>query len=92
MVSKEEVKDLANLARIKITEDEAESLTKELDSILGYVGQIKDLNVELGNPNPVLKNVMREDIPENKDMEYTEDILNNAPKREGQYLVVKKIL
>jgi hypothetical protein len=42
--------------------------------------------------NPVLKNVLREDVPTNKDNEFTEDILNNAPGREGNYLKVKKIL
>lgn len=92
MVTKEEIKDLANLARMKITEEEAENLTKELDSILDYVGQIKDLSAERGDIKPILKNVMRDDVPENKDGEYTEDILNNAPGREGKYLKVKKIL
>lgn len=92
MVSKEEIKDLAKLARMKITDEEVENLTKELDSILEYVGQIKDLSAERGDIKPALRNVMREDVPENKDGEFTEDILNNAPAREGKYLKVKKIL
>lgn len=92
MVNKDEVKNLANLARIEITEAEADSLTVELDSILGYVGQIKDASSGETLNNPVLKNVLREDVPTNKDNEFTEDILNNAPGREGNYLKVKKIL
>jgi aspartyl-tRNA(Asn)/glutamyl-tRNA(Gln) amidotransferase subunit C len=92
MVNKDEVKNLANLARIEITEAEADSLTVELDSILGYVGQIKDASGGEALNNPVLKNVLREDVPTNKDNEFTEDILNNAPGREGNYLKVKKIL
>jgi aspartyl-tRNA(Asn)/glutamyl-tRNA(Gln) amidotransferase subunit C len=92
MVNKDEVKNLANLARIEITEAEADSLTVELDSILGYVGQIKDASGGETLNNPVLKNVLREDVPTNKDNEFTEDILNNAPGREGNYLKVKKIL
>jgi aspartyl-tRNA(Asn)/glutamyl-tRNA(Gln) amidotransferase subunit C len=92
MVTKEEVKNLANLARIEITESEADSLTSELDSILGYVGQIKDASTEEVLNNPILRNVLREDVPTNKDSEYTEDLLNNAPKREGAFLRVKKIL
>jgi aspartyl-tRNA(Asn)/glutamyl-tRNA(Gln) amidotransferase subunit C len=92
MVNKDEVKNLANLARIEITEAEADSLTVELDSILGYVGQIKDASSGEALNNPVLKNVLREDVPTNKDNEFTEDILNNAPGREGNYLKVKKIL
>lgn len=92
MVNKEEVKNLANLARIEISDEEAETLTRELDSILDYVGQIKNSSVDDEPLIPVLKNVMREDNPLNKDNEYTEDILNNAPSREGRYLGVKKIL
>lgn len=92
MVNKEEIKNLANLARIEITDSEALSLTLELDSILDYVGQIKNASTGEVLNAPVLKNVMRDDIPTNKDNEYTEDILNNAPSREGSYLKVKKIL
>ncbi|TSC70373.1 MAG: aspartyl-tRNA(Asn)/glutamyl-tRNA (Gln) amidotransferase subunit C [Parcubacteria group bacterium Gr01-1014_46] len=92
MVNKEEIINLANLARINITPAEAESLSSELDSILDYVGQIKNSQVGSVESLPVLRNVMREDIPVNKDREYTEDILNNAPSRDGNYLKVKKIL
>ncbi len=92
MVNKEEVKNLANLARIQITEEEVEGLTKELHSILDYIGQIKDAKADEESINPVLKNVMREDVPLNSDDEYTEDILNNAPNREKRYISVKKIL
>ncbi len=92
MVNKDEIKNLANLARIEISDTEAETLTSELDSILGYVGQIKDASSDDEPIIPVLKNVMREDDPTNKDNEYTEDILGNAPSREGRYLGVKKIL
>lgn len=92
MVNKEEIIGLAKLARIEITGEEADSLTFELDSILNYVGQIKNAKVSDVMVSPVLKNVMREDIPTNKDLEYTESILNNAPSREGNYLKVKKIL
>ena len=92
MVNKDEVTNLANLARIQITPEEAESLTHELDSILDYVGQIKNSSTEEISNTPFLKNVMRDDVATNKDREFTEDILNNAPSREGNYLKVKKIL
>lgn len=92
MVNKDEIKGLANLARIEISDGEMEGLTKELDSILEYVGQIKNASVDDEQVVPILKNVMREDVPTNKDNEYTEDILNNAPSREKRYLGVKKIL
>lgn len=92
MVDKEEIKNLANLARIEITDSEADSLTLELDSILDYVGQIKNAFTTADLETPAIKNVLREDLPTNSDFEYTEDILKNAPAREGNYLRVKKIL
>lgn len=92
MVNKEEIINLANLARIKITSEEADSLTAELDSILDYVGQIKNASSGQVLNTPILRNVMRDDVATNKDKEYTEDLLNNAPSREGNYLKVKKIL
>ncbi len=92
MVNKEEIKNLASLARMGLGDEEAESLTKELDSILDYVGQIKESKTDDISVVPVLRNVMRDDIPKNADREYTEDILNNAPAREGNFLKVKKIL
>lgn len=39
-ISKEEVKKLADLARIEIDEEEAEKLSGEMDAILDYVGQV----------------------------------------------------
>lgn len=91
MIKKEDIKNLASLARIEINESEAESLTKEVDSILEYVGQIKSFSEGTEFKKPLLKNVLREDVLTNEPTEYTEDILENAPKREGNYLDVKNI-
>lgn len=91
MINKEDIKNLASLARIGIKEDEAISLTKEIDSILEYVSQIKSFSEELDIQKPTLRNVLRDDVLTNNPNEYTEDILNNAPKREGGYVDVKNI-
>lgn len=92
MVTKEDIKNLVDLARIEIPESEAESLTSEMDSILSYIGQTKDALGDIKKKVPELHNVMREDVPTNKPGEYSEDLLNNAPSREGKYFKVKKIL
>ncbi len=92
MITKEEIKDLAALARMEIAEGEAEKLTKEVDSILEYVGQIKNATGEEKRVAPKLRNVLREDEVLNTPGEYTERILSNAPSREGEFLKVKKIL
>jgi len=91
-VTSKDIKNLASLARIEISEEEAEKLTPEIDSILGYVGQIKDVVGNIKKEVPKLHNIMREDISTNTSRQYTDDILSNAPDREGDYIKVKKIL
>lgn len=91
-ITKEEVEHLAKLARIELLSNEVENFTYEIESILKYVGQIKEVSGDTEKANPKLRNVMREDVVTNNSGEYTEQILNNAPFREGNYLKVKKIL
>ena len=92
MITKEEIEHLAKLSRIELLPNEAENLSKEVDSILDYVGQINEVSGDIKRTVPKLRNVMREDVVTNTSGEYTEKLLNNAPSREGNYLKVKKIL
>jgi len=92
MISSKDIQNLADLARIEITPSEAESLTSEIDSILLYVGQIKNAVGDSEKIIPKLRNVMRDDTVTHSPGQYTEDLLKNAPSREGNYLKVKKIL
>lgn len=92
MIKKEDIQNLAGLARIDISEDEADSLTSEIDSILDYVSQVQNISSDLTTDNLVLKNVMRDDVVTNTEGEFTETLLSLAPQREGKYLKVKKIL
>ncbi len=94
-MDKEKVLDLAKLARISISEEEAENLSCEFDDILKYVDEINKAEIgaheDNSSDNP-LKNVFREDNPTNTSGENTEAILQNSPQREGNYIKVKNIL
>ena len=92
MITREDIKNLADRARLEIEDSEAESLTKEVDSILGYVSQIETMPTSDKSEIPVLRNVMREDSVTHQPGQYTEDLLSNAPAREKNLLKVKKIL
>ncbi len=92
MITKDDIKHLADLSRLEVSDAEIVKLTGEIDSILGYVGQIMDTAGDMKREVPVLHNVMRDDEPTNTPGQYTESILQNAPAREGNYLKVKKIL
>ncbi|MRH44574.1 Asp-tRNA(Asn)/Glu-tRNA(Gln) amidotransferase subunit GatC [Aquibacillus halophilus] len=88
-ISKEQVKHVAHLARLAITDDEVEKMTKQLGDIIKYAELLNDLDTDNVKPTTHvldLKNVMRKDEPR-KWIE-KEDALNNAPdKKNGQFRV-----
>lgn len=64
MLSKDDVKYIAHLARIHLRDEEVLSLTKDLESILDYVTKLEKLDVKEVKPTShvlPLKNVYRED-------------------------------
>ena len=87
------IEKLAKLARLKLLAEEKKKFAKEVGAILEYVGQIKEAGAEMGERKvPELRNVMRADDAPHKSGINTENLLNSAPEREGEYLKVKKIL
>ncbi len=107
MITTDDIKNLAHLARIEVAESEGEKLAKDMDEILAYVGEISAVvgdgerkgDGEVGLPAGrhgvqvgFLKNVFRDDVLSHKKGEFTESLLANAPAREGNYVKVKKIL
>jgi aspartyl-tRNA(Asn)/glutamyl-tRNA(Gln) amidotransferase subunit C len=95
----EDVKKLADLARIDMSEEEMTTIAKDFDPILAYVGQVQEAiksnkNISEGKEleDHTLYNVMREDIPTNNRGEYTKEILADAPDTQDGFLKVKQIL
>ena len=92
-VSIQDIEKLADLARIRLSDAEKESLARDVDSILAYVDQIKA--APIGDWKPVagaVKNVMRDDVAVATSNMDRELILDDSPKREGDFVAVKKIL
>lgn len=93
MATTEEVKKLAALARISISDEELAAFTKEFDSILAYVGQLEKLELpKMGDEKPPLRNVMREDGEPHETGAFTERLVAQFPKKDGTYLEVKQII
>ncbi len=99
MISKEEIKKLADLARIEIPDEEVESLRGEIDAILDYVGQVSAVAEGAGIPSPEqgegqggIFNIMREDANPTESQTYSKDLIAEFPQKENNYLKVKKIL
>lgn len=94
MITVKELEHLATLSRIKLTESEKRSLVKEFDSILGYVDQLKKVDVSMDATARVgaVKNISSPDIAEPVSSEDRERLLDEAPDREGDFIAVKKII
>lgn len=92
MISTEEVRKLAQLARIEMGDEEIAKMVKEIDPILGYVDQIKEVAGDNERQIPEHRNITRGDNTPNSSGENTEVITAEFPDREGNLLKVKKIL
>lgn len=96
MISKEEIKKLADLARIDIADGEIDGLRGEMDAILDYVKLVQQFQTDgpssTGLKDDDLRNVMREDENPTKPETYSADLINEFPRQERNYLKVKKIL
>ncbi|MDR7319298.1 Asp-tRNA(Asn)/Glu-tRNA(Gln) amidotransferase subunit GatC [Brevibacillus nitrificans] len=88
-ITRKEVEHVANLARLQLTEDEAERYTKDLNAILDFAAKLNELdtsNVAPTSHATDVKNVMREDV--NRPSLPREEVLKNAPDHEeGQFKV-----
>jgi aspartyl-tRNA(Asn)/glutamyl-tRNA(Gln) amidotransferase subunit C len=92
-LSTHEVRKVALLARLKLTDAELEKFTTQLNQIVGYVEQLQALDTEevepLAHPLPV-QNVFRADevqpsLPQEK-------ALANAPKHDREFYLVPPVL
>lgn len=88
----DDVKKLAELARISIPEERLPKLVAEFDQVLSYVGQLESLSVERGTELLPYKNVFREDAVTNAPGTHTEALAAQFPQRSGNSLSVKKII
>jgi len=92
-ISLEEVKHVAHLARLHLTEEEMVSYQTELEKILVLMDQLNELDTEQVEPTTrVIKqfNVLREDIP-SKGLSQ-EEVLKNAPSHQDGQIKVPSIM
>ena len=87
------VRRIAHLSRIAVAEGEIEHLRGELNSILAFVEQLSEVDVTGVEPmTSVAPMVMRMRRDAITDGDMVEDILRNAPAREGNYFAVPKVV
>ena len=92
-ITKEEVKKVANLARLELNEHEINNHAEQLEKILEYIKQLEKINtddVPCTTRAIEVTNVFRKDEKKNSDC--TEELLELGPSREDEYFKVPKIL
>ena len=92
-ISSSDVRKVAQLARLELPDDQIELYTAQIEEILSYVDQLQEIDTK--NVSPTTRavevvNAMREDLVDVKCLR--EDILNQAPHREGDFFRVPRIL
>jgi aspartyl-tRNA(Asn)/glutamyl-tRNA(Gln) amidotransferase subunit C len=92
MISEEQVRHVANLARLGLTDDEMSKMGGELDAILDSIEKIRELDLADVPPtaNPLdLSNVLRPDEP--RPELSREEALSQAPERVDDLFAVPRI-
>ncbi len=90
-ISKEDIKHVANLARLEVKPEEMDKLAKDMDNMVNMISKLQDL--DLSNVDLALlgeRNVLREDeIAKSLDRE---KVIANAPTKEAGCFSVPKIV
>lgn len=91
----EDIEHLAELARIKLTDEEKKKFADEADAILDFVSKLKELDLDDVEPmNSVTgaENIMRDDVVEASSQKEIESLRNAFPKSKSDRLSVQQIL
>jgi len=87
------VKRVAHLARIAVTEEQAEKMTGELNVILGFVQSLDKVNVDGVEPmTSVIPTAMRLREDKVSDGNIANEIVANAPITEENFFMVPKVV
>lgn len=89
----EEVREIALLARLALSDTEIARMTQDLDAILEYVAALGELDTSTTLP---MTHAVPFDCPLREDLERAplsvDEALRNAPRREGSFFQVPRIV
>ena len=95
MISLEEVKHIAKLARLGLADNEAEKMQKELAVILDYIDLLNTADVSGVKTEAHLfqtENITRRDVATEEQAETVEAILSQVPVKQDRHIKVKEVL
>lgn len=93
-LSKEQIKNIAELARLEVDDEKVEYYADELSAVLDYVEQLN--NVDTNNVSPKiqatsLKNIMREDRQYNNRKDAASRLADMMPSTKDGFARVKSV-
>jgi aspartyl-tRNA(Asn)/glutamyl-tRNA(Gln) amidotransferase subunit C len=92
-VSSEQVRHIAKLARIAMTDEEIERLAPELNNILGWVEQLGEVKTDGVEPlTAVIDQKLRLRDDEVTDGNIRDEVLANAPETQHGFFAVPKVI
>ncbi len=92
-ISRDEIRHVARLSRLALTEDEQTHMQTELGAVLEYIDKLNELDTSDVEPTyhaVEMSNVLRDD--EVRPSYPLDEVLKNAPERQGPYFLVPRIL
>jgi len=95
MITKDQLKHLAELAKIEFDDKELESFLKDINQILNYVEEIQNLELEKFDPmigGILQKIILREDEIKRVDIETKDLIKEQFPERKNNFLKTPRII
>ena len=93
LLDENQVRHVAKLARLNLAQADVPLLSRQISSILNYVRQIQEPNVDGLEPmaHPLsLENVLRDDVV--RPSLPLESVLANAPSKDGSFFTVPQVL
>ena len=92
-IDKDTVKHISKLARISLDENNIESLSKDLTSIMKFIENLNELNTDKTTPlTSIINASLTSRKDEVKDGKIRDQILKNSPEKNDEFFVVPKVI
>ncbi len=87
------INKIAKLARIRLSEKEADEFLKDINSILDWVEQLNEVNTDKIDPlTNISSSALTKRKDEAQDMNSSDEILQNSPDKLEGYFAVPKVV
>ena len=92
-IDKDTVKHISKLARISLDEKNADTLSKDLTSIMKFIESLNKINTDKTAPlTSIINASLKSRKDEVKDGKIRDQILKNSPEKNDEFFVVPKVI